>query len=93
MSRVLAGYTTSTRPTIVTITDDVRVYKFTGGGKQAETAPGFDLIAAIVDTHLMRRSRLDRLQDAVARHPGLPGLGVDEDTALVIEEIPYTARI
>ncbi len=43
------------------------------------------LPGAIVDQHFSERQRLPRLITAVAQQPGLLGLGVDEDTALVIE--------
>lgn len=49
-------------------------------------ARGLDLISdAIVDQHFLWRNRLWRLQQMVAAHPSLYGLGVDERTALVIE--------
>ncbi|MDZ5455366.1 cyanophycinase [Azohydromonas lata] len=47
---------------------------------------GLDLLpGAIVDQHFSERRRLARLMSAVARHPHLLGVGVDEDTALVVE--------
>lgn len=42
------------------------------------------LRGALIDQHFSQRRRLDRLATAVARHPQLIGIGVDEDTALVI---------
>lgn len=42
------------------------------------------LRGALIDQHFSQRRRLDRLASAVARHPQLIGIGVDEDTALVI---------
>ena len=48
-------------------------------------ARGLDLISdAIVDQHFLARNRLWRLEQMLAAHPGLIGLGVDEATALVI---------
>ncbi len=40
---------------------------------------------AIVDQHFSERGRLGRLLSAMAQRPDLLGVGVDEDTALVIE--------
>src|SRR3712207_7068770 len=38
----------------------------------------------MIDTHFAERRRLHRLFRAVARNPELLGLGIDEDTALVV---------
>src|SRR3712207_7607881 len=38
----------------------------------------------IVDTHFSQRRRLQRLFLVVAENPALFGLGIDEDTALVV---------
>ena len=47
---------------------------------------GFDLLpGAVIDQHLLRRNRVQRLQDILAGHPELIGLGIDESTALVVE--------
>lgn len=47
---------------------------------------GLDLLpGAIVDQHFSERRRLARLMSAVAQHPQLLGVGIDEDTALVVE--------
>jgi cyanophycinase len=47
---------------------------------------GLDLLpGAIIDQHFSERRRLARLMSAVAQHPQLLGVGVDEDTALVVE--------
>ena len=43
------------------------------------------LPAAIVDQHFSERARLARLLSALAQWPDLLGVGVDEDTALVVE--------
>lgn len=40
---------------------------------------------AIVDQHFSQRQRLPRLMSAVAQRPELLGVGIDEDTALVVE--------
>lgn len=39
---------------------------------------------AVIDTHFSERNRLSRLFAAVAQHPDKIGIGLDEDTALVI---------
>jgi cyanophycinase len=41
---------------------------------------------AIFDQHFRQRDRLGRLIYAVCQHPGLIGVGVDEDTAAVLTE-------
>lgn len=47
---------------------------------------GLDLMpGAIIDQHFSERRRLARLMSAVAQHPQLLGVGIDEDTALVVE--------
>lgn len=48
--------------------------------------PGFGLLGyeAIVDTHFSARRRLQRLFVVIADHPHLFGIGIDEDTALVV---------
>jgi cyanophycinase len=48
-------------------------------------APGLGLTDVIVDQHFRRRDRLGRLLTALSYHPGLLGVGVDEDTAAVID--------
>jgi cyanophycinase len=48
--------------------------------------PGLGLLGfhTMIDTHFAERRRLHRLFRAVARNPELLGLGIDEDTALVV---------
>ncbi|MEO6189651.1 MAG: cyanophycinase [Saprospiraceae bacterium] len=47
--------------------------------------PGFNFIDdIIVDTHFIKRGRFARLCHAVALHPTLLGIGLGEDTALII---------
>lgn len=48
--------------------------------------PGLGLLGfdAIIDTHFSERRRLQRLFLVVAEHPQLFGLGLDENTALVV---------
>jgi cyanophycinase len=52
-----------------------------------EIGRGFDLArSAIIDQHALRRSRINRLMEAVRRHPDRIGLGVDEDTAIIVQD-------
>jgi cyanophycinase len=47
--------------------------------------PGLGLIpGAIVDQHFLARDRKVRLFEALAQHPHLVGLGIDEGTALIV---------
>ncbi len=39
----------------------------------------------IIDTHFIRRGRFGRLAEAVAMHPDLIGIGLGEDTGLIIK--------
>jgi cyanophycinase len=49
-------------------------------------APGLGLAPnLVIDQHFRRRDRLGRLLTALSYHPGLLGVGVDEDTAAVID--------
>jgi cyanophycinase len=57
-----------------------------GGNHVAELGRGFGFLrGVIVDQHLSERNRLRRLQGAMARHPGYLGLGIDEQTAVVVQ--------
>jgi cyanophycinase len=48
--------------------------------------PGFGLLGfrSVIDTHFTQRRRLQRLFMVIAQNPELMGLGIDEDTALVV---------
>jgi cyanophycinase len=48
--------------------------------------PGFGMLGfrAVIDTHFSQRRRLQRLFMVVAQNPDLMGLGIDEDTAMVV---------
>ncbi len=49
------------------------------------TDKGFGLIShAIVDQHFSNRGRLPRLLGVLHRHPGQTGIGIDEETAVII---------
>ena len=54
---------------------------------RVEIGPGMDfMIGAIIDTHFSQRGRIGRLLTAVAHFPQDLGIGVDENTALVITD-------
>lgn len=56
-----------------------------GGNPEPRIATGLDLLpGAIVDQHFLARGRKSRLITALAKNPGLVGLGVDEGTALIV---------
>ena len=44
------------------------------------------LESAIIDTHFIQRGRFGRLAEAVAKFPNLLGIGLAEDTGLVIKK-------
>jgi cyanophycinase len=49
-------------------------------------APGLGLIGnAIIDQHFAERGRIGRLLGAVALNPRILGVGIDEDTAIVVK--------
>jgi len=48
-------------------------------------APGMGLLqGVIIDQHFNQRGRIGRLLAAVAQNPGVIGLGIDEDTAAIV---------
>ena len=50
-------------------------------------APGLNLIKnVIIDQHFAERGRFGRLLGAVAHNPRVLGLGIDEDTAAIVED-------
>lgn len=55
--------------------------------RMAQMVAGFGLISnVIIDQHFRQRDRIGRLLALVASNPGLLGLGVDEDTAAIIDD-------
>jgi len=49
-------------------------------------APGLGLVRdAIIDQHFAERGRFGRLLGAVAHNPRVLGLGIDEDTAMIVD--------
>ena len=55
-------------------------------GGSVRMAPGLGFIGdVIIDQHFMERGRLGRLLGAVAQNPKNLGIGIDEQTAIVVE--------
>src|SRR5262249_10791612 len=56
-----------------------------GGNPVARVGAGFGLLPGVViDQHFQNRQRLPRLLGILARHPQYLGLGIDEETAVVV---------
>jgi cyanophycinase len=54
-------------------------------GARVEVRAGLGLLpGVIVDQHFVKRQRENRLFGLVLRHPGERGIGIDEDTALLV---------
>jgi len=53
------------------------------GNVQTVEGLGF-LDQVIIDQHFVKRKRLNRLISVVLEHPDLPGIGIDESTALIV---------
>ena len=50
-------------------------------------APGLGLLKGVViDSHFAERGRIGRLLGAVAQNPHNVGIGIDEDTAFIVED-------
>lgn len=53
-------------------------------------APGLGLLPSVViDSHFAERGRMGRLLGAVAQNPRNLGIGIDEDTAIMVEQGKY----
>ena len=53
--------------------------------ERVQLGPGMDLlIGAVIDTHFSQRGRFGRLLTAIAHYPQDLGIGIDEDTAMVV---------
>ncbi len=53
--------------------------------RNVETVEGFGFIQnAIIDQHFITRKRLNRLISVVLENPSLPGIGIDEATAIIV---------
>jgi cyanophycinase len=50
-----------------------------------ETVEGLGFLdQVVIDQHFIKRKRLNRLISVVLEHPELPGIGIDESTALIV---------
>ncbi len=51
-----------------------------------QMVPGLGLLqGAVIDQHFAQRGRIGRLLTAVAQGPSIIGIGIDEDTAVIVE--------
>lgn len=58
------------------------------------TAPGLGLVhGMVVDSHFSRQGRIGRLMAAVAQNPTNLGLGIDEDTAVIMDANATSASL
>jgi cyanophycinase len=56
-----------------------------GGEVHPQMGRGFGLLpGTLIDQHFLARHRQERLMGALAAHPGLVGLGIDEGAAVVV---------
>ena len=54
---------------------------------------GFGLIKGVaIDQHMLTRNRQDDLEEVVAKHPELLGIGLDESTAIVVQRPAVRGR-
>ncbi len=54
-------------------------------------APGFGLVRdVVIDQHFAQRGRLGRLLSAVAQNPYVMGIGLDENTAMIVRQNEFT---
>jgi cyanophycinase len=64
-----------------------------GGTVEAEIGTGLGLLPEVViDQHFHNRNRLQRLLSVLAKHPECPGVGIDEETALIVRGRSATVR-
>jgi cyanophycinase len=57
-----------------------------GGSRRPQLDTGFDLLpGAVIDQHFTERDRLARLQNTMRKHASKVGLGIDKDTALLVD--------
>lgn len=58
-----------------------------GRAGRVDVGEGFGFLPnAVVDQHFLRRNREERLMSVLAQRPGYFGLGIDEETAVVIQD-------
>lgn len=65
-----------------------------GGRKQPSIGTGFGLLpGVIIDQHFMKRNRFSRLRRVIEQHPNLVGIGIDENTALIVSLASRQVRV
>jgi cyanophycinase len=58
-----------------------------GGRESPRTARGFGLLpGTLIDMHFLTRQRDGRMRKALQFQPGLVGLGIDEETAIIVRD-------
>jgi len=63
----------------------------TGGNSHAQVGEGFGLLSGVVvDQHFQNRNRKDRLLDVLEKNPSYVGLGIDEETAVIVNDCHLT---
>jgi cyanophycinase len=63
----------------------------TGGNPQARVGKGFGLLPnVVIDQHFRNRQRQKRLLGVLEKHPRCLGLGIDEETAVVVRGHTFT---
>jgi cyanophycinase len=63
----------------------------TGGNPQARVGEGFGLLPdVVIDQHFQNRKRQRRLLGVLEKHPRCLGLGIDEQTAVVVRGHTFT---
>jgi len=61
-----------------------------GGNPIAQVRQGFDFLpGAVIDQHFLARNRQDRLKGVLKDRPHLVGFGIDERTALIVNQGRY----
>lgn len=65
-----------------------------GGRKKPSIGTGFGLLpGVIIDQHFMKRNRFSRLRRVIEQHPNLVGVGIDENTALIVSLATRKVRV
>lgn len=66
----------------------------TGGRKKPSVGKGFGFLpGVIIDQHFIKRNRFSRLRHVVEENPKLVGIGIDENTALVVSLATRRVRV
>jgi cyanophycinase len=66
-------------------------YMITGGNPEARVGTGFGLLPdVVIDQHFDTRQRQKRLQTLLSKYPHCLGLGIDEQTAVVVHGHTFT---